>query len=157
MQATGVDARGRTQYRYSTAAEQEAAEHKFGNLLLFGGSLPALRARVDQHLARPPADSATGSAAGRVKRATATAVRLIDRGLFRVGTERYARDNHTYGLTTLTADNVRVTGSTVDFTFVGKEHRPWHLAIDDAQAASTTTVRAPRPTTSRTTRASGST
>jgi DNA topoisomerase-1 len=135
VQATGVDSRGRTQYRYSTAAEQEAAEHKFGDLLLFGRSLPALRARVDQHLARPPADSATGSAAGRVKRATATAVRLIDRGLFRVGTERYARDNHTYGLTTLTADNVRVTGSTVDFTFVGKEHRPWHLAIDDAQAA----------------------
>jgi DNA topoisomerase-1 len=131
VQATGVDARDRTQYRYSSAAQREASEHKFGNLLLFGDSLPALRARVDSHLARLPADSVPH----RVKRATAAAVRLIDRGLFRVGSDRYARDNHTYGLTTLTAEHVRVSGSAIEFTFVGKEHRPWHLAVDDAQAA----------------------
>jgi DNA topoisomerase-1 len=131
VQATGVDARGRTQYRYSSAAQQAASEHKFGDLLLFGDSLPALRARVDSHLARLPADST----AHRVKRATAAAVRLIDRGLFRVGSDRYARDNHTYGLTTLTAEHVRVSGSAIEFTFVGKEHRPWHLAVDDPQAA----------------------
>jgi DNA topoisomerase-1 len=131
VQATGVDARGRTQYRYSSAAQREASEHKFGDLLLFGDSLPTLRARVDAHLARLPSDST----AHRIQRATAAAVRLIDRGLFRVGSDRYARDNHTYGLTTLNAEHVRVTGGVIEFTFLGKEHRPWHLAIDDAQAA----------------------
>lgn len=131
VQATGIDARGRTQYRYSSEAQQAASRHKFGSLLLFGGSLPALRARVDAQLADLPADTA----ADRVLRTTAAAVRLIDRGLFRVGSNRYARDNHTYGLTTLTVENVRVNGSTIDFRFVGKEHRPWHLEIDDAQVA----------------------
>jgi DNA topoisomerase-1 len=130
VQATGVDARGRTQYRYSSAAEQQAAEHKFGDLLVFGGALPRLRARVDQQLSRPAGDEAQ-----RVQRVTAAAVRLIDRGLFRVGSDRYARDNHTYGLTTLAAEHVRVDGSEIEFAFVGKEHRPWHTIVDDAQAA----------------------
>ena len=131
VQATGVDSRGRTQYRYSTAAQQEASEHKFGHLLVFGGALPSLRAEVDSHLAHLPGDST----ANRVKRATAAAVRLIDRGLFRVGSDRYARDNHTYGLTTLTSRHVRVAGAEIEFTFVGKEHRPWHLTVVDARAA----------------------
>ena len=131
VQATGIDARGRTQYRYSPASQEEAARHKFGTLLLFGGSLPALRARVDAQLVSRPADSA----GDRVLRATAAAVRLIDRGLFRIGSDRYARDNHTYGLTTLTAEHVHVSGSTIDFAFIGKEHRPWHVEIDDAQVA----------------------
>ena len=131
VQATGIDGRGRTQYRYSSEAQQEASRHKFGTLLLFGGSLPALRAQVESQLAKPAADSA----ADRVLRATAAAVRLIDRGMFRVGSDRYARDNHTYGLTTLTAEHVRVSGSTIEFAFVGKEHRPWHLEIEDAPVA----------------------
>jgi DNA topoisomerase-1 len=131
VQATGVDARGRTQYRYSTAAEEVAAEHKFGNVLVFGSGLTALRAQVDRHLSAPAEDSP----AHRVKRTTAAVVRLIDRGLFRVGSDRYARDNHTYGLTTLTRQHVRVAGSGIEFTFVGKEHRPWHLIIEDQQVA----------------------
>jgi len=135
VQATGVDFRGRTQYRYSTEAQQLAAQHKFGDLLLFGCSLPDLRARVDAQLTVPPADPAAASTATRVRRATAAAVRLIDRGLFRVGSDRYARDNHTYGLTTLTAEHVRVSGTSIEFAFVGKEHRPWHVAIDDPQVA----------------------
>ncbi|MDO9352251.1 MAG: hypothetical protein Q7T55_01060, partial [Solirubrobacteraceae bacterium] len=131
VQATGVDARGRTQYRYSTAAEQQAAEQKFEHLLPFGDALPRLRAQVDRHLAAEP----TGSTGAEVRRATAAVIRLIDRGLFRVGTDRYARDNHTYGLTTLTREHVRVDGTSVEFTFIGKEHRPWHLVVDDAGVA----------------------
>lgn len=131
VQATGVDARGRTQYRYSAAAERQAAEHKFDDLLLFGRVVPALRARVDRHLAQLTDDTVEH----RVKRATAAAVRLIDRGLFRVGSERYARDNHTYGLTTLTSRHVRVGTNEIEFTFVGKEHRPWHLTVQDRQVA----------------------
>lgn len=130
VQATGVDARGRTQYRYSTEAEQRASDHKFSELLLFGAALPELRTRVEQHLAAG-ADDATQA----VHRATAAAVRLIDRGLFRVGTDRYARDNHTYGLTTLTPEHVRVSGAAIQFAFIGKEHRPWHVVVDDAAVA----------------------
>jgi DNA topoisomerase-1 len=131
VQATGVDARGRTQYRYSTVAQQQAAEQKFANLLPFGNALPQLRTQVDWHLSFLTEDTA----AHRVKRATAAAVRLIDKGLFRVGSDRYARDNHTYGLTTLTRDHVRVSGDEIQFTFVGKEHRPWNLVIEDEQVA----------------------
>jgi DNA topoisomerase-1 len=130
VQATGVDARGRTQYRYSTEAEQRASDHKFSELLLFGAALPELRTRVEQHLAAG-ADDATQA----VRRATAAAVRLIDRGLFRVGTDRYARDNHTYGLTTLTPEHVRVSGAAIEFAFIGKEHRPWHVVVDDEAVA----------------------
>jgi DNA topoisomerase-1 len=131
VQATGVDARGRTQYRYSAAAEQESAERKFANLLIFGDSIPKLRTQVAWHLAYLTGDSVEH----RVKRVTAAVVRLIDRGLFRVGSDRYARDNHTYGLTTLTSRHVQVSGSAIEFTFVGKEHRPWHLTIDDPDVA----------------------
>ena len=131
IQATGVDARGRTQYRYSTFAEQEAAERKFADLLVFGGAIPTLRTQVDWHLKHLTGDRAEQ----RVKRAVAAAVRLIDRGLFRVGSDRYARDNHTYGLTTLTSRHVHVSGTEIEFTFIGKEHRPWHLVIDDPYVA----------------------
>ena len=131
VQATGVDARGRTQYRYSVHAEAEASEHKFANLLLFGHALPRLRAQVHDHLSGLTGDSLEH----RVKRTTAAAVRLIDRGFFRVGSERYALENHTYGLTTLTSRHVRIVGAEIEFSFVGKEHRPWHLTIHDDAVA----------------------
>jgi DNA topoisomerase-1 len=131
VQATGVDARGRTQYRYSPAAEEEAATNKFGHLLMFGRTLPGLRTRVDRHLS----DQSGDGPAHRVRRATAAAVRLLDRGLFRVGSERYARDNHTYGLTTLTADDAHVSGDVIEFAFVAKEHLPWRVTVQDAQVA----------------------
>ncbi len=131
VQATGIDARGRTQYRYSAVAEREAADDKFARLLPFGSALPRLRTQVDWHLTYLTDDTMTH----RVKRATAAAVRLIDRGLFRVGSSRYARDNHTYGLTTLTHDHVQVSGAEIQFTFIGKEHRPWHLIVEDEQIA----------------------
>lgn len=131
VQATGVDARGRTQYRYSVQAEAEAARLKFHDLLAFGSALPELRSRVASDLGA----SATDAPGDRVRQATAAVVRLIDRGLFRVGSNRYARDNHTYGLTTLTTEHVVVEGPVLEFTFVGKEHRPWHVSIDDGTVA----------------------
>lgn len=131
VQATGVDTRGRTQYRYSAAAEAEAAARKFADLLQFGGSLPALRTQVQRQLAQTTGEDPRS----RVRRTTAAAVRLLDRGLFRVGSPRYARDNHTYGLTTLTRQHVRIDGDEIQFEFVGKEHRPWHVTVRDAQVA----------------------
>ncbi|MFG6503303.1 hypothetical protein [Microbacterium sp. P05] len=124
LQATGVDARGRTQYRYSEAAVAAASENKFHHLLQFAGALPVLREAVEADLG--------GGVAG--QRATAVVVRLLDRGLFRVGNDRYARDNHTYGLTTLRRDQVTLVGDTAVFDFVGKEHLALHLEVEDAAA-----------------------
>jgi len=135
VQATGVDARGRTQYRYSAAAEADAATHKFDHLLLFGRGLPTLRRHVGEHLSNPTDRDPHGADAARVKRVTAAVVRLLDRGLFRIGSERYARDNHTYGLTTLTAEHIRRSGDDIEFTFIGKEHLPWHVTVTDAEVS----------------------
>jgi DNA topoisomerase-1 len=131
VQATGIDARGRTQYRYSSQAVADADRDKFHHMLAFAEALPHLRGQVAAHLTTH--GPATEAAA--VKRATAAAVRLLDKGLIRVGNDRYARDNHTYGLTTLTKEHVAIDGSAIEFTFVGKEHRPWHVVVDDEQAA----------------------
>ncbi|RIX28550.1 DNA topoisomerase IB [Amnibacterium setariae] len=129
VQATGVDARGRTQYRYSAEALDLAARDKFHHVLDFGAGLPELRAHVQAHL--DPEDGDRPS----VRRATAAIVRILDRGLLRVGNGRYARDNHTYGLTTLAAEHVAVHGPAIEFAFVGKEHRPWHVVLEDEPVA----------------------
>jgi DNA topoisomerase-1 len=66
---------------------------------------------------------------------TAAAVRLLDQGLFRVGSARYARDNHTFGLTTLTRAQASVDGEALAFDFVGKEHIAHHMIVRDAAVA----------------------
>jgi DNA topoisomerase-1 len=71
---------------------------------------------------------------------TAAVVRLLDRGLLRVGNERYARDNHTYGLTTLRRNQVAVQGPTITFDFVGKEHVAHRVAVTDRAAARVVTA-----------------
>nr|WP_281369368.1 hypothetical protein [Leifsonia shinshuensis] len=127
VQATGVDSRNRTQYRYSDAAVAEAAENKFAHMIDFARHLPRLRAAVAADLGDADHDSAT--------RVAATVVRLLDRGLFRVGNAEYARDNHTHGLTTLARSDVAVAGETLTFDFVGKEHLNLHLQLADPVAA----------------------
>jgi DNA topoisomerase-1 len=131
VQATGVDASGRTQYRYSQLAQQRAQRDKYFRMLEFASALPRLRVVVDDHLTR----SRTASTDTALRRGTAAAVRLLDRGLFRVGNERYARENDTYGLTTLRRGQVVVDGSRMVFDFVGKEHISHHLVVEDVPAA----------------------
>jgi DNA topoisomerase I len=129
VQATGVDGRGRTQYRYAPEAIALATDRKFEQMLLFAAALPALRRSVADDLTKGHQDV-------RVPRTiTAAVVRLLDRGLLRVGNERYARDNHTYGLTTLRRNQVAVHGTTITFDFVGKEHVAHKLAVTDRAAA----------------------
>lgn len=130
IQATGIDARGRTQYRYSIAALEQSRADKFTHLLEFASSLPRLRRQVDLHLRL-----AAGGEHLEGVRVTAAVVRLLDRGLFRVGNERYARDNDTYGLTTLRRSHVAVHGDTAVFDFVGKEHIRHHKVIHDGSVA----------------------
>lgn len=128
IQARGIDSRGRVQYRYSAEATEQAAKNKFSHMLHFAENLPQLRARVMKDLRRrPPSPD--------VDQVTALAVRILDLGLFRVGTGKYARDNHTYGLTTLEPSHVKVHSPQIDFDFIGKEHiRQQHQLYDRPSA-----------------------
>jgi len=129
VQATGVDQRGRTQYRYSPEARHLADDQKFSRMTLFAAAVPGLRAQVADDIAGRRRDPL----AARV--VTAAVIRLLGLGLLRVGNDRYARDNHTYGLTTLRRSHVEVRGSTVSFHFVGKEHLDHLVSVRDRPAA----------------------
>jgi DNA topoisomerase I len=129
VQATGVDQRGRTQYRYSPEAQHLASDHKFARMTLFAAAIPALRLQVASDIAHYRQDPLS------VGVVTATIVRLLELGLLRVGNDRYARDNHTYGLTTLRRNHVQARGSTITFQFIGKEHRPHIVTVHDQMAA----------------------
>lgn len=128
VQARGVDARGRTQYRYSPAATEEAARYKFAHMLHYASVLPRLRELIEMRLSEP-------IEAPDFRQVTALAGRFLDRGLFRVGSDRYVKDNNTYGLTTLRTSHVSVAGDTVTFDYVGKEHLRQNHEIEDPLAA----------------------
>jgi DNA topoisomerase I len=129
VQATGVDQRGRTQYRYSPAARHLADDYKFARMTLFAAAIPELRLQVARDIARYRQDPFD------VGVVTATIVRLLERGLLRVGNDRYARDNHTYGLTTLRRNHVDTRGSTITLRFIGKEHLPHSVTVHDLATA----------------------
>jgi DNA topoisomerase-1 len=129
VQATGVDQRGRTQYRYSPAARHLASDYKFARMTVFAAAIPALRLQVARDIARYRQDPLGARVV------TAAIVRLLERGLLRVGNDRYARDNHTYGLTTLRRNHVETSGSTITFHFIGKEHLPHTVTVHDQVTA----------------------
>lgn len=128
LQARGIDSRGRVQYRYSDAAVRAAAADKFHHMVDFAGTLPDLRSEVAHQLRRRPK-------LPDAEQITALVVRFLDLGLFRIGTQKYAHENQTYGLTTLECQHVQVTGNKVTFDFVGKEHLRQKHAVEDATAA----------------------
>ena len=111
LQATGRDARGRKQYRYHDEWRQIRDAHKFDRILVFARALPQIRARVDADLRRPGLPR---------ERVLATVVRLLETTLIRVGNAEYARDNKSFGLTTIRHHHVEVNGSTIEFEFRGK-------------------------------------
>jgi DNA topoisomerase I len=96
---------------------------------MFAGAIPALRLQVARDIARYRQDPLGARVV------TAAMVRLLDRGLLRVGSDRYARDNHTYGLTTLRRNHVDTRGSMMTFHFVGKEHLAHTVSVRDRIAA----------------------
>jgi DNA topoisomerase-1 len=106
-----------------------ATDRKFDQMLDCAAALPALRNTVVDDLAARQHDVLVP------RTVTAAVVRLLDRGLLRVGNERYARDNHTYGLTTLRRNQVAVHGTTMTFDFVGKEHIAHRVTVTDRAAA----------------------
>ena len=100
LQATGTDAAGRKQYRYHQAWRERRDAEKFEDMVRFAGALPTLRDRVE-------ADLADSGAPGRAC-VLACAVRLLERGFFRIGSEEYAVQNATYGLATMRKEHVRI-------------------------------------------------
>src|SRR4051794_25265027 len=111
IQATGRDARGRKQYRYHERWREKRDETKYDKMLVFGYALPLLRARVEDDLGKPGLPR---------EKVLATVVRLLETTLIRVGNEEYARDNKSFGLTTLRNKHVDVDGSKLRFEFRGK-------------------------------------
>jgi DNA topoisomerase-1 len=126
VQATGVDAAGRRQYIYHPDFRAEREQEKFDNLVRFAERLPDLRRTMAKHIERDPLDC---------ERVCAVAVRLINLGWFRVGSERYARSSRTHGITTLTKRHAKVRGNRVTFRFRGKGRTPVHTAVVDAELA----------------------
>ncbi|MEG0859088.1 MAG: DNA topoisomerase IB [Pseudomonas sp.] len=111
VQATGRDARGRKQYRYHPHWRDFRDSHKYARMQAFAERLPKLRSQLDSHLARPGMDR---------EKIMALVVSLLDTTLIRVGNRQYARDNNSFGLTTLRNRHVKVQGIAIRFRFRGK-------------------------------------
>ncbi len=126
IQATGIDARGRKQYRYHARWRSIRDSHKFERMMAFGKSLPRMHRRVasDLKLSGMPRD-----------KVLAMVVRLLEATLIRVGNDEYARTNKSYGLTTMRNRHVRVKGGTVRFSFRGKHGIQHEVEVEDPRVA----------------------
>jgi DNA topoisomerase I len=126
LQATGRDARGRKQYRYHPRWRQVRDEVKYGRMLAFAAALPKIRERTAADL------KLTGLPREKV---LAAVVELLEKTLIRVGNEEYARDNDSYGLTTMRDTHAKVNGSSVRFEFRGKSGKPHRIDLHDTRLA----------------------
>ena len=126
IQATGRDARGRKQYRYHDRWREVRDENKFGRLAEFAKTLPKIRRRVarDITLADLPRE-----------KVLATVVRLLERTFIRIGNEEYARENKSFGLTTIKNRHVTVKGPHLRFRFRGKSGRQHEVDMTDRRIA----------------------
>ena len=126
LQATGRDDRGRKQYLYHPEWERVRNETKFSRMVLFGETLPQLRARCESDLRRRglPRD-----------KVLATAVTLLDRTLIRIGNPAYAKENQSFGLTTLRDRHVDFNGAKCTFSFQGKSGKKHCIELDDRRLA----------------------
>ena len=122
LQATGVDARGRKQYRYHADFRAKRETAKYDGLLEFGKALPRLRRRVEQDLKRRQLSRDTVLAA---------VVRLLDTEHIRIGNEEYAKSNNSYGATTLRRRHLRRKGSKLHMRFTGKHGIVHEVSISD--------------------------
>jgi DNA topoisomerase-1 len=126
IQATGRDAKGRKQYRYHPDFREARDSTKYEHMIAFAHALPAIRAQIAADMARP------GLAREKV---LATIVHLLETTHIRVGNEDYAKENKSYGLTTLRNPHVQVNGTALRFNFKGKGGKVWRLQIRDRRVA----------------------
>jgi DNA topoisomerase I len=121
LQATGRDARGRKQFRYHRRWREWRDEKKYNRMIAFGKALPKIRRRVRRDIRRP--------GLGREK-VLAAIVRLLELSAVRVGNEEYARQNKSYGLTTLQDRHAKVNGSRIKLQFRGKSGKEHLIDIE---------------------------
>lgn len=126
IQATGRDAKGRKQYRYHPKWREIRDETKYDRMIAFGEALPTIRERVAHDLKLPGLPR---------EKVLATIVRLLDMTSIRIGNEEYARENGSFGLTTMQEKHVEVEGSKVQFHFKGKSGKEHLIDVKDRQLA----------------------
>jgi DNA topoisomerase IB len=124
IQAVGTDARGRRQYRYHDDWRTERDQEKHDRAIELAKVLPRLREQVTSDLRRDDM--------GR-DRVAAAAMRMLEQGLFRVGGERYAEENTSYGLATLRKEHVTIEGGRMVFDYPAKSGQRRHITIDDPE------------------------
>src|SRR3954471_23627347 len=126
IQATGRDARGRKQYRYHERWREVRDENKYDRMLVFGKALPKMRRRVNRDLKRRGLPR---------EKVLATVVQLLERTFVRIGNEEYARENKSFGLTTLRSRHVDVTATKLKFSFRGKSGKNHEVDVTDRRLA----------------------
>lgn len=126
VQATGRDAKGRKQYRYHTRWREIRDANKYGQLSDFVRALPTIRKTVCRHLRLPGLPR---------EKILAAVVKLLEATHMRIGNERYARKNGSFGLTTLRNRHVRIRGRRLQFDFRGKSGKRHQIALTDAKLA----------------------
>jgi DNA topoisomerase-1 len=126
LQATGVDGAGRKQYLYHPSFRAQREQEKYDKLIRFAEGLPDLREAMSEHMDNDLLDR---------DRVSAIATRLINRGWFRVGTERYAKESKTFGITTLRKNHVTVRGHRIAFHFRGKHRSEIRTILVDSELA----------------------
>ena len=126
IQATGRDERGRKQYRYHEVWSAARAQTKFARMAAFGRALPSLREHVDHDLKKHGLPR---------EKVVATIVRLLELTLIRVGNDEYAKENKSFGLTTMRARHLHLHGAEVEFEFKGKSGVQHKTAVHDRRLA----------------------
>ncbi len=124
--ATGIDKAGRLQYIYHPAFRARKEKEKFERILRFAQALPKMRRITGEHLRHSRLDK---------EKVLACIVRLMDKAYFRVGNEEYARENQSYGLTTIRSKHTRVKGGTIIFDFIGKSGQKHFKEITNKRLA----------------------
>ena len=124
--ATGIDAKGRKQYRYHPEFRAARESEKFDGCIAFGNLLPLVRKRVEDDLRARKLTR---------QRAVASVVRLLDLGAVRVGNEGYAERNQSYGATTLRRKHAEVTGKTLKLRYKGKSGKMREVTLTDGSLA----------------------
>ena len=126
IQATGRDAKGRKQYRYHEKWRETRDAHKYDRLIAFGRALPRLRARIEKDLGRPDLPR---------EKVLAAVLRVMEITLIRVGNEEYAKQNKSFGLTTLRNRHARVGSTSAQFEFRGKSGKMHKTGFRDRRLA----------------------
>lgn len=126
LQATGRDTKGRKQYIYHPQWQQARSLTKFGRMIEFGYALPKLRQRLQEDINSRHLDR---------RKVTALVLTIMDNALIRVGNRSYAKSNNSYGLTTLRDKHVKVEGSSIRFSFVGKKGVAQEVDLKDRRLA----------------------